>query len=560
MTVAIPIQRLAGRPRSIDEEQRTVELVIASESPIAGLKLICSRDAVHHAEVIPVLLQHQNHVGQICGRLERLQFKNGQIIGTARFADAPAADAGWELARSGCAVSVGALPDEDAIEPGREFATCRRWRLLECSLVAVGADALCTTRSLSFAEPMTVSITPADNSQADLAAELLETKRQLREAEIRAACRDAGLDDVADHYVTQYRDDTSESVFRSILREKLERDRIRQQAGRPAAGDTTRQHASAGSEELTGLAGAIHRKLAGQEKRPLWRILGDELRIPGDSADPILRAAWATSDFPIALTEAGERVMLDRYADAEDGVRSLARDRDLTDFREVKFLRMTKFGGVKKVGEGGEFPTNSYSEESAGSLAADQHGAIALLTRVAAMNDDMGAFADLLGEMGSAARRAENHALAAELTGASYDATNSLSGQSSLGIDSIAAATLLLRRQTDANGNKIAFNPSLLVVAPEEEKSARQLLGTYNPNTVGNVNPYPSLRLEVDAELEGGTFYLCDSKYPPLVLGKIGDPKLLEEVEFETGSYRFKVNHDFGVGFVDGRSLVRVAL
>ena len=101
------LQPLAGAPSSADEAARTVEMVAASQTPVSGLVLRCRAGAVEVGPaVVPVLLNHSNNTAEMAGRLLGFRFEQGQLIVTAQFTDAPAAEAGWQLARAGCAVSV----------------------------------------------------------------------------------------------------------------------------------------------------------------------------------------------------------------------------------------------------------------------------------------------------------------------------------------------------------------------------------------------------------------------------------------------------------------------
>jgi hypothetical protein len=101
----------------------------------------------------------------------------------------------------------------------------------------------------------------------------------------------------------------------------------------------------------------------------------------------------------------------------------------------------------------------------------------------------------------------------------------------------------------------------LLLVAPEEEAIARQALGEYVPNNADDVLPYRTLRIEVDHYLPGGSFYLCDTAYPQLVIGRIGGgPVITDDEEFSTGNRLYRVQHDFGTAVLDQRSLCKLTI
>jgi hypothetical protein len=57
------LRRMAASvlPSTVNETARTIELVIASDAPIDGLSLVCTREAVEFGPApVPVLLSHQN--------------------------------------------------------------------------------------------------------------------------------------------------------------------------------------------------------------------------------------------------------------------------------------------------------------------------------------------------------------------------------------------------------------------------------------------------------------------------------------------------------------------
>ena len=145
---------MASPPVSINEAARTVELIIATEAPAQGEILSCQPGAVTWAAApVPVLLDHTNKTTNMAGRITSVRFSNGQLIGTAQFTEAPAADIGWQLAKAGCGVSVGAsFMPADVTAQGLTDRV-NRWRLLEVSLTPVPVDTATTTRSIQTANP-----------------------------------------------------------------------------------------------------------------------------------------------------------------------------------------------------------------------------------------------------------------------------------------------------------------------------------------------------------------------------------------------------------------------
>jgi hypothetical protein len=566
------------RPGTANDAERTIELVIATESDAGdGLILSCRQLPEFGPAPVPVLLSHQNSTSAMSGRIRELRIENRQVIGLAQFTDAPAADEGWQLARAGCAVSVGASINPDGLERHNKTADlATRWRLREASLVPVGADALAMTRS--FPTPLSMTSDNNSNTAPETDDEPQLSRSELkRQRDIMKCVSEAKLEtELADQLIR------SGMPMKDCVVQIVREVRQRTEAEWPAyAGHPARMHVSpaATHRDLSAvLAAKLGCKGEGVDRSlgscPIGLVLRDFLaghdaaRGIDVTRAPITRLvdrAWSTSDFTNALEASGERLLLEAYSEAQNGVLAMARAVELPDFRAMDMIRVSQYGELSEKLEGGEYKTSKYAEENAASLKASEYGSIAILTRRALANDDLNIFGQLVSEMGRSAARKERKELAARLIGDfTWNAANSTAASASDAdgiIEGITSATLKLRRQKDVDGNDVAFEPRLLLVAPEQEAAARQALGTYNPTTASEVMPYPTLSIEVDHHLSGGVFYVVDVSYPPLVIGRIGGSPITSESEnFESGNRKFRVQHDFGTSKMDQRSLVKVTI
>ena len=140
-----PISRsISARPTTFNEASRSVELVVATDADVGdGFRLSMARLPDYGPGPVPVMLDHANSTDRMAGRLDSLRLEGGQLIGRAVFADAPAADAGLALARSGIAASVKASvrPDDTRQNPDGTIQAMR-WRLRHVALTPEGARAL----------------------------------------------------------------------------------------------------------------------------------------------------------------------------------------------------------------------------------------------------------------------------------------------------------------------------------------------------------------------------------------------------------------------------------
>lgn len=547
-------------PSTANDSNRTCELVVATENPTRGLVLQCRAGAVSlPAAPPPICLDHNHTTAGMAGRITSIRFEDRKLIATASFNDAPAADQGWMIARSGCAVSVGASFDPLDLIEEKNYEVCPRWTLLEASLVPVPGDKNCLVRSNNSPEvPTPMNTTQPTEAQTE------ETRAALkREVQIRRYAADIKLDAAT---TQEYIDSGKpiETVISEVLRAYA--DKVNAPAA--SAGHPARQFQSSGGDDLESI---LLKKLKGEPTIELARALepcvfNDPMASRGlhrgsVSSREILTRAWSTSDFVLSLTSSLDRLVLDAYNRPPEGIRQIARFRQLADFRTVRELRFTQFGSLDAKPEGGDYQYENMSEEGATSLTAREYGAVAELTRVAFSNDDLGMVGSMMTEMAKAAVLLEAELLAERLlNGFTWTAANSVGSLASIQA-AITAGTLLLRRQIDANGKRVSFTPTHLLVAPEQEGAAKALLGgQYMPTAPTGVNPF-TVELLVDAQLTAANvMYLIDSQYPPLVCGTIGAPALTQEEEFSNGNRKFRIQHDAVAGVADQRSIARLTL
>ena len=589
------LQPLAGAPSSADEAARTVEMVAASQTPVAGLVLLCRAGAVEAGPaVVPVLLNHSNNTAEMAGRLLGFRFEQGQLIVSAQFTDAPAAEAGWQLARAGCAVSVGATYSPEAIEPGRvgEPDVVTRWRLREVSLVPVGADPLATTRAAESiqttaleGQTMTEQTKQPEAAEATPSAAEIRTARNLtREVEklvaiapasaadvIRSAAETGGLlaaraavidaqfaeQQAAPSGVSRTWDPSLEAAA-SVARNLENRGR-----------SIWANPASAGPSAT---AEAVQRAWEGKSAEPLWltlRAMGHS----GGNAVEVLRGAMSTSDLPLALTGSGNRQLLAQFAAAPEGVRVAATLRQLADYRDASTLDVGLVGKAQAIKEGGEIKFGSASEQAA-TYRPTRHGLGLSFTPESLANDDLAGLDRAIAELGAAMLEAEAVALAELLEGNALGAlapdgqrlfhtshNNTVAGP--LSIASLGQAVAKLRRQTTIGGRFLYQEPGSILCSPDIELTVRQLLSdTLQATDPVDVNPWRALEVAVDPHIGSQYVYLLPAgSRRPLELGRLSPAPVLEsETDFSTGNYRVKSEHAFGCAVVDHRPIVRLTI
>ena len=301
--------------------------------------------------------------------------------------------------------------------------------------------------------------------------------------------------------------------------------------------------------------------------------------IRGYDKNEIASRAMVTADFPMLLVNAGNRVLEQGYALQTASFEKWVRQVDVPDFRKQTDITLGTAGRLSKLKENGEMKEKQLTEAGE-EWKIESFANEFVLTRQMIVNDDLGAFNNLLSEFGQMARRTANGIVYDLLQGkgdyANYKMKDGLkifaSGHKNLEssgsvIDeaSLTAARTAMMRQT-SQGGKDALNivPEFLIVAPEQEITARKLIASASTLDVnkneGVINPFAnSLKIVVDSELEGGAWYLAGGMRT-IKAGYLAGTGRKPIVQLDSTSLTktvFQGVFDFGVVAEDYRSLYK---
>ncbi|WP_395698731.1 prohead protease/major capsid protein fusion protein [Methylocella sp.] len=582
MTYPMQTRRAPGAPSSWNAEARTCDVIFATPSPVARRDARGPFDEVldlagltPRSPALPVLDAHNRGslVAQL-GTATNFRIENGAAVATVTLSAAnPAAQrladdltAGQTFGVS-CGYVVEAV--REATVDGRRTITATKASLLEISLVPVAADPAAGIRSL----PMPEIEPPADPAPSPAPVE-----RGALNAEIRSLARASGLDAAfADAQIDAGA--TLEAARGAALDALIARSAaasgVRTQI--LAEHDAPEARARAMGEALYARINPAHvpsapaRQFTGMSLPDLAR---DSLRQRGapttglSAATIVERALNTTSDFPLLLGDTVGRTLRQVYTAAVPGIDQAAAQRTAKDFRAQHRLMFSALQTLELVNESGEF-TSGGMMEAQESYRLQTWGRIIGLTRQAMVNDDLGAFAGVTRQMGQSAARLKASMLAGLLASnpdmsdgktlfhADHgNVTPALNLEDPYNID---VARRLMRRQTGLDGKPIAVTPKYLIVAPELETQAEQILASLTPRQVADVNPFSGkLTLIVDPYLTGLQWYLAadpaqiDGLEYAYLEGAEG-PQVETQVGFDVDGVRFRVRLDFGCGFVDWR-------
>lgn len=299
------------------------------------------------------------------------------------------------------------------------------------------------------------------------------------------------------------------------------------------------------------------------------------MRNAGQRQDVLMQASHSTSDFPGIFENALGKVLLERYEMAEPTYRQISRARNFTDFRAAPLVRAGDFPRLQPVGENGEIKFGTFGESR--EVAALAPYAVGLrISRQMMVNDELGAIDELLGDYGNAVAGFEEETfykffLAAKLSDGVnlFHATrkNLAAAGTAITIDAVSAGRAAIRKQRSIpakageEGKNLNLNPSILLVGPEQETAAEQLVAAVQPQEAGKVNPFSGkLTVVVTPEITNKAWYLLAAAeraggacFVHGFLDGASAPRFRTEDTFGTQGMAFTLEHDFGLGASDYR-------
>jgi phage major head subunit gpT-like protein len=310
--------------------------------------------------------------------------------------------------------------------------------------------------------------------------------------------------------------------------------------------------------------------------------------VRGGSVDLLVRQAMTTSDFPLLLADSVGKALRTGFETEPASHREWVRVVPVRDFRDQTRPILGSAPDLEAVLEHGEYTSGPMSEDST-SYHVAKYGRIVSLTWETLVNDDLGAFLRVVPALGQAARRKEAdlvYALFAENGGTGptmqdnevlFHAThaNITASASALDAAALGAGRTLLRRQTAVGGGQLSLVPAFLIVAPEYETTAENLLAAATRVRTGSVEVgtdaarpewIARLTLVVEPRLTDAAVYLATAptQIDTVELGHLPEnadgPVIVEERAFVMDAMSWKARHVVGVKALDWRGLVQIPI
>lgn len=304
---------------------------------------------------------------------------------------------------------------------------------------------------------------------------------------------------------------------------------------------------------------------------------------------PSIRASgFSTLTIPGILGNTANKFMAQGFMAVEGGWRAISTTRSVRDFKTITSYSLTGAGEYEKVPAGGEIPHGTLGEETY-TNKADTYGKMFAITRTDIINDDLGALTQVPMKLGRGAALKLNDVFwTAFLAGvaanfwSSGNGNTSTGGGSALSSAGLTAAVLKFRKQTDPNSKPLGIMPKILLVPPELEITADELMTSTAVNTGGAATDtkVPNRNIWTSKFRVVMSSYLSNTSYTGYSLAAwwlLADPAELSTIEvaflngreqpvvetadadFNTLGIQMRGYHDFGVARQEYRASVRSA-
>lgn len=290
----------------------------------------------------------------------------------------------------------------------------------------------------------------------------------------------------------------------------------------------------------------------------------------------IAQRAMSNDQFTLLLGNIANRVMVSNFEEQEGTYNLWTTNVDLPNFKlQTDVSVKNPNGRLSKLKEKGELESLEL-DESGEAWKLDSYGNKFVFTRQMLINDDLGAFTNIIATFGQMAKRTSN-GLVYDLLQAKGDFANykmsdnkalfhsdhkNMGTAAGLSSASLSDARVLMRRQMDGK-TALNINPKYLIVSPENETIAKQLLTSESDlsgNNSGVTNIHKnSLDLIVESELSANPWFLAAARktIKTGTLAGTGGQPIVQEKMKSAGGVEFECLYDFGVMIEDHRSLYR---
>jgi ATP-dependent protease ClpP protease subunit len=295
-----------------------------------------------------------------------------------------------------------------------------------------------------------------------------------------------------------------------------------------------------------------------------------------DRSRMVEAAFHTTSDFPLLLENAGNKMLEAGFAAANPSYRMIFAQRPFNDFKAHSFVTAGDFPVPTELAEGGEIAAGTISEKRE-RITPKTYARQVRITRQALVNDDLGAFVDFGMMIGRRIADFENATAYGVLNTANGDGPTLTTGNAAVfgtgatrlnkaGAGAAIAEASLdagfagIMAQTSIDGVRLNIQPAYVLTGAAYRGAAlRFTTRAIVPASGANVAIYDMLTPVADANIPGNRWYLfADPMVAPVyvygyVNGQVAPQIRVHQYVPGTDGLAVEVVHDFAVGAIDHR-------
>jgi len=296
-------------------------------------------------------------------------------------------------------------------------------------------------------------------------------------------------------------------------------------------------------------------------------------RIRDGNLREVIKAAFATHAISNVLSATYGKFLLNGYLAVESTWDMISSVRSVSDFKTVTGVRVNGGFDFEEVAGDGELKSADASDETR-TIKAKTYGRISSLTRQDIINDDLGALTILPTRLGRGAALKLNSVFWSEFesSNATFYSKETAAAGNALSLSSLKTATTSYRKLTDPDGKPLGVTPRMLLVSPENEITAAELMSgslliTGENSTRANVNVLAGRYQVVSSSYlsSASTWWLVanPADLPAMEVAFLNGVRVptveQAEADFAVLGVQMRGYFDFGVAKAEGRGAYRMA-
>lgn len=226
-----------------------------------------------------------------------------------------------------------------------------------------------------------------------------------------------------------------------------------------------------------------------------------------------------SSDFSFTSAAGGaiERRVREIFEALEMPMEPLVRKTLVSDFRPVDTYSIGGAPALKETPEGGEYEAGTFLSES-GSFSAKKFGRVVHMSMEAMVNDDLRLLDTALRGFAAQGVKLRNKLIRSAFDAKLADGRtlfHSTRGNVlnvALDVEGLSVARAAMRKVKGIDGDAMGLSMKFLIVGPDLETKAQQLISPITAAVTGQVNPFSgTLQLIVDPLMEGNEWIIAAS-------------------------------------------------